>query len=701
MSTPNDQTSGPADQDDPQQSPESLSDPSAFSTLSAFIAVPRLSGLALSPHGDRLVTTVAMLGPDRSKRVDSLWLIDPDGRAAARRLTRSKQSAGHPVFGPDGDLFFTSVRPDPDADDDDGPVGPEAAVWALPAGTGEARLLASYPGGVTSLQVAADAGHLLLGVSGLPGVALAAEEEERRTARRSAGVTGVLFEQYPVRYWDHDLGPGRQRLLLADALEPGAGTDHRLAPLDITPDTPTIQDFDDAAISRDGRHVAAAVDIPLTAAGRRRRLDIRTGDALWRPLVDEPGADLTSPAFSPDGTMLVCVRKSHGTFDEPGDEALWLVDVAAGTARGLAPDFHGWPAHPVWSMAGDAVFFECDEAGHHPLFRVELTDGRVTRLTAGGAYTNLQVHPDGERLFALGSAVDRPPGPVRLDARTADQVPVRLRHPGEIDLLPGTLHDVEVTTGDGTRIRSWLVLPRGAGALAPAPLLLWVHGGPLMSWNAWSWRWNPWLMVERGYAVLLPDPALSAGYGQAFVRRGWGSWGGSPFTDLMAATDAAESRPDIDASRTAAMGGSFGGFMVNWIAGHTDRFRAIVTHASLWHLDQFSGTTDSATYWAREFGDPLGQPQRYLENSPHRSVENIRTPMLVIHGDKDYRVPIGEALRLWYDLQRYGVPSKFLYFPDENHWVLSPGNTVVWYETVLAFLAEHVLGQRWQRPDLI
>mgnify|MGYP001811868552 FL=1 len=149
------------------------------------------------------------------------------------------------------------------------------------------------------------------------------------------------------------------------------------------------------------------------------------------------------------------------------------------------------------------------------------------------------------------------------------------------------------------------------------------------------------------------------------------------------------------------MGGSFGGYMANWIATQTDRFRAIVTHASLWHLDGFVGATDASYHWEREFGDPLRDPGRYDENSPHRFVESIETPMLVIHGDKDYRVPIGEGLRLWYDLQKTGVPSKFLYFPDENHWVLTPGNATVWYETVLAFLAEHVLDEPWERPELL
>ncbi|NUP73470.1 MAG: S9 family peptidase, partial [Sinomonas sp.] len=281
----------------------------------------------------------------------------------------------------------------------------------------------------------------------------------------------------------------------------------------------------------------------------------------------------------------------------------------------------------------------------------------------------------------------------------------RLPNPVERPEIPGRLEEVTATAADGTPLRAWLALPPTEAAQQDGgkhPLLLWIHGGPIHSWNAWTWRWNPWLMTAQGYAVLLPDPALSTGYGQEFIQRGWGRWGDEPFTDLMAITDAALKRPDLDPERTAAMGGSFGGYMANWVAGHTDRFRAIVTHASLWALEGFGKTTDLGQFWAKEMDAAMTEA-----HSPHHSVGEIRTPMLVIHGDKDYRVPIGEGLRLWYELLSASqlatdgegrTPHRFLYFPDENHWILKPQHAKVWYGVVNAFLADHLLGEKRELP---
>lgn len=672
---------------------------SPFHRLDEFVAIPRVAGLALSADGSRLVTSVSTLDADGKKFQSALWEIDPAGVDAARRLTRSAPGESSPAFAPDGSLLFMSKRPDPDAGSD--AKDPMPSLWSLPAGAGEARLVATRSAGLGGFAVASDTGEVVVSASIAPTVDGLAADNELRDGRKEAGVSAVLHETYPVRYWDHDLGSVVPHAYWVGTVAVDAAVDEATW-RDLTPDAATPHGVGESVVlSPSGRWLAYAQRVADGAAGWRSRLvvvDTTTGDE--RVVADETDASMGAPAFSPDSGRVVFVRQQQSTHDAPPDQTLMVVDLANGDTAELTPGFDRWPDTPQFDAHGDAVYFLADDDGHRPIFRVAPGEAPV-RLTATGAYSDVCVAADGSALYALRSAIDSPPAPVRLDPTTPDQHPVALPAPGAVTTVPGTVRSVDAEAGDGVRVQSWLVLPEGASAESPAPLVLWIHGGPLMSWNAWSWRWTPWNLAARGYAVLMPNPGLSQGFGQDFVRRGWGAWGAEPFTDLMAAVDAAIELPEIDASRTAAMGGSFGGYMANWVATQTDRFDAIVTHASLWHLDGFVGSTDASFHWEKEFGDPLTAPGRYDANSPHRFADSIVTPMLVIHGDKDYRVPIGEGLRLWYDLQKREVPSRFLYFPDENHWVLAPGNARVWYETVLAFLAEHVLGEAWERPELL
>jgi dipeptidyl aminopeptidase/acylaminoacyl peptidase len=514
-----------------------------------------------------------------------------------------------------------------------------------------------------------------------------------------------------VRYWDHDLGPDRLRLLVGRLplpVLPGASDGAAEPGLELRDLTghvgSALGDESGWDLTPDGSTLVTTWNVPEAGGSERGTivvLDVASGER--RPLLADAEHEYLAPSVSPGGTHLTLTRFRRSTATEPPQAALVVADLTTGERWEAAPGWEGWPGKGAWLPDGTAVLVSADENGRSPVFRVDLASRTVSRLTGDdGTYTDLQVAPDGSAVYALRSAVGSAPAPVRIDPVTVDQRPTYLPAPAPAPELPGTVTEVTTTAEDGAPLRAWLVLPDGASASDPAPLLLWIHGGPLSSWNAWSWRWNPWLMAARGYAVLLPDPALSTGYGQEFIRRGWGRWGAEPFTDLMAMTDAAVKREDIDETRTAAMGGSFGGYMANWVAGHTDRFAAIVTHASVWALDQFGPTTDAYHYWRREMTDEMA-----LANSPHRFVAQIRSPLLVIHGDRDYRVPIGEALRLWAELAERSaaadgtMPHKFLYFPDEGHWVLQPQHAVVWYATVLAFLDHHVLGQDWRTPELL
>jgi dipeptidyl aminopeptidase/acylaminoacyl peptidase len=244
-------------------------------------------------------------------------------------------------------------------------------------------------------------------------------------------------------------------------------------------------------------------------------------------------------------------------------------------------------------------------------------------------------------------------------------------------------------------------LIRPVGATGPLPTQIWIHGGPIgMSGDSWHWRWNPLLAVAAGYAVALPNPRGSTGFGQEFIQGIWGNvWGEQCYRDLMAVADALGERPDVDESRIMAMGGSFGGYMTNWIGTQTNRFRCLVTHASIFTMAHFTGVTDHPPWWYLEMGgeDPYQDQTRFDRYAPVRHVRNWKTPTLVIHGEKDYRCPISEGLNLFEALQYHRVESELLVFPDENHWILKPRNAVDWYETILGFIARD-MGADPRRP---
>ncbi|MEE6287133.1 prolyl oligopeptidase family serine peptidase [Georgenia sp. MJ173] len=696
-----------------------MSDHTPFHNLDDYIALPRLGGLALSPDGTRLAAAVSALDEDRTAYVSAVWDVDPTGERPASRLTRGTSGESQPTFTAGGDLLFVAKR----GDGDDVRPG----VWSLPAAGGEATLLAAHPAGVSGVRAARDGETVVVAASALPAAASLADEHRLRTSRKESKVSAILHTGYPVRYWDHDLGPDAPRLYAAEpaAVEPAAdepatvpatdggspaGSDqpprgsHPLR--DLTPSPGGALREAQQDLAADGSFLVTTWNVAEARGAMRselHRIEVATGEQTV--LVAVPEVELGTPRISPDGQLVAYARESPSTAYQAPRQWLEVVAATGGEPQQVAPDWDRWPGDVRWLPDGSGLLVVADDDGRSRLFHADLATGAVVRLTDEGALSDVVVAPDGTAAYALRASYAYPAEVVRIDLEGIGRpgfVPgsaavTRLRGPAERPALPGTLTEIETTTDDGTRVRAWLALPDGASAAAPAPLLLWIHGGPLGSWNSWSWRWNPWIMVARGYAVLLPDPALSTGYGQDFVQRGWGAWGAAPFTDLMAITDAVEERDDIDATRTAAMGGSFGGYMANWVAGHTDRFRAVVTHASLWALDAFGPTTDAAWYWGREM-----TPEMALANSPHRHVAEIRTPMLVIHGDKDYRVPIGEGLRLWYELlSSSGLPAdddgvtphRFLYFPDENHWILTPQNAKVWYQVNLGFLAEHVLGE--------
>lgn len=722
----------------PRGAGHTLNTMTPFSSLDSYIRVPRITGIALSPDGSRLIASVQEPDSKLAKYVTALWELDPDGRAEPRRITHSEQGEQAPVFEPDGSLLFVSARPDPQAADDAG----EPGLWRLPP-VGEAQRIATLPGGMSAPMVA-DTGLTVVCGSRLVGSTDGADDERRRKARNDQGITAILHDGMPIRFWDHELGDTETHLS-------AIGAD---GPRDLTPDIGQQLRNPDVDLASDGTFLLARLS-ERAPHGRTHgviaRIDV--SDGRRTVIVDRPDAHASHPRIAPDRQRAIVGFYRQGSYDSPHQE--WLeIHALDQEARNADQHDRTSVAHKppiavdlgdldwtdaIWSSDGATVYVTGDLHGRGAIVAIDADTGTITRTLADDAvYSHPIAHPDGSAIFALRASMDSPPTPVRIDLAPTDspdadaastaQLPMRaIPAPGCIDALPGTVRRV-VAAVDGVEVPGWLFLPQdGAsahdpgrttdrtGALQPEsephlesrserqallPLMVWVHGGPFSSWNAWSWRWNPWLAVERGYAVLLPDPALSTGYGQEVIDRAWPHRADVVWNEIEGLLDSVlgdRSLP-LDRDRVALLGASFGGYMTNWIAGHTDRFRCIVTHAGLWSLDQQHDTTDAAENKNAIFGTEAEHPDWYAANSPDRTGHHVRTPMLLVHGNRDYRVPISEALRAWWDLvsgfegDPADMPHRFLQLTGENHWVLTPSNARIWNETVFAFCDQHVRG---------
>lgn len=649
-----------------------------FSTLDDFIAIARVDGV--TAKNGRLIATAAEL----SKKKDR-WatrLVDLAG-GEPRRLTRSAKGESLMAIGERGELYFTSDRPDDEADDDS-----ITSIWMLPP-EGEARVVIRRAGGISSITPAG--GRLFIVASVLPASADEEANAETLKTRKERGMSAILHESFPVRFWDHDLGPAYPALFETEAPSLYGDDVCELSRIDIPADVMHGGRLTSIEVSDNGKKV-------LVGVTNAKRTDTWTSVYQLRPevklLAEGSTSSLTSyypQSISPSGDKALISVDYGSRQGAPLKAWIEIVDLNTGELTKLVPDFDDWPSDVIW-LDDDSVAFVADREGRASIYTAGITDAMPTLITNDDeAYSSISLNDDG-RIAALQGGVGTAPTPVLVSLK-GKVTPIEAVDRPEV---PGRLEEVHAKGEDGTDVRAWLALPDSASDSEPAPLLVFVHGGPWGSWNAWTWRWNPWVFVARGYAVLLPDPAISTGYGQKMIDRGSDAIGDAPFTDILAMIDATEEREDVDGERTAVLGGSYGGYMANWFAGHTgDRFSCIVSHASLWDTDMMGRTTDNSVWYEWMIEQP--------EYSPHQFADQIQVPMLVIHGDKDYRVPVGQSQALWFQLLHDSPVEghKFLYFPDENHWILKPSNSVLWYETVLAFLEKHALGKEWKAPKLL
>lgn len=637
-----------------------------------FIALRSVSDPQLSPDGKWVAYSLTEYSLKDNRGTARIWLSDVTG-GRARRLTEGPGSDRQPRWSPDGGtLTFVSTRQN----------GPQ--LWVLPIAGGEARRVTNLPDGVSDPVWLPD-GKGLIVTSDLKWPA--DQEIDRRNgdyATEARIWTGLMW-----RHWDDWRVGKRQHLFLVTLADNAAK--------DITPfdrDVPTIATAGDGdvAVSPDGNELAFAMHGDSTVADNTN-VDVylaRPDGSGLRPLTTSPGADNT-PRYSPDGKWLAYLSMERAGF-EADRQRLMLVARSGGQTGGRAVEATtGWSlsvASYTWCPDSKCVYAVVEERGRDNLYRVDVPSfHRSLVIGNSGVNTNPSLTPDGRTVVYLHQSGTQP-AEVWASGR-------QLTHHNDaalaaLDLTP--LEEYGFVGALGDSVFGWILKPPGFDPARRYPLVDLVHGGPQGAWtDSWSARWNYAMFAARGYVVAAVNFHGSTGYGQKFTDAISQHWGDYPFEDVMKGLDVTARLPYVDSTRMGAAGASYGGYMVYWIAGRTDRFKVLVDHDGVFNPVSMAGSTEELWFVDWEFGGTVYANRPLYEKwSPLNFVQHWRTPMLIVHSQLDYRVDLSEGYQAFTALKVKGVPAKFLYFPDEGHWVLKPRNRRLWWGTVLDWLDQYL-----------
>jgi dipeptidyl aminopeptidase/acylaminoacyl peptidase len=645
--------------------------------VEAMLKIARISEPQLSPDSRTVAFTVQSVDLDQNTKPKQIYIVPTDG-GTPHPITSQGTDNERSQWAPDSKtIAYISNR------------SGSSQVWIMKADGSDARQVTSLSTEASGVLFSPDGKKLLFLSQVYPDCPDDSCNRARLDAEKSSKVKARSYTTLLFRHWTEWQTKRRSHLMVVDSsggpvkdLTPG---DHDVPPF-------SLGGPDDYAVAPDSKEVCFAMNVdPQPATSTNADLfvvSIDGGDA--KKITMNPGADL-SPQYSPDGKFLA-YRSQFRAGYEADRWRLIVLERATGSVNAVTDSLDRPVESFTWSHDSKQLFFTVLDRGRQNIQMIPPTGG-ATRVIVSGPSTadDMQLSSDGKTMIYSSQSGSAPTEIYR--AGSAGGAPVALTHLNDSLLSQYDLKPLEEFWVDGaekTRVQSFVVKPPNFDSSRKYPVLFLIHGGPEGEWGeSWSYRWNPQVMAAAGYVVVMPNPRGSTGYGQKFTEDIRDDWGGKPYLDILASVDHVAALSYVDPERMAAAGGSYGGYMIDWMLGHTQRFKAFVSHAGVYDLKSMFGATEELWFPIWEFnGTPWDHPESYEKWSPSNFVKDFHTPTLVIHGELDYRVPYTQGLQLYTALQLQKIPSKLLEYPDEGHWILKPQNSVLWYNTFLEWIGE-------------
>lgn len=659
-------------------------------TFDDLISMRRVSDPQLSPDGKWVAFTVAIPDRDANRNAMNIWRI-PAAGGDAEQITQSGHDSS-PRWSPDGSkLAFLSSR--------DG----HSQIYAMSASGGDATPITSISTDVDLFMWSPDGASIAYTSSVFPDCTDDACNKKRLDDAEKSKVKARIYDHLLYRHWN-EWSDGRRSHLFVMPAGGGAARDLTSA---ANYDVPPVQrgDAQDIAFSPDSKELCfVAVTDPVEAISTNGDLFTVPADSTAPPkkITTNPAFD-GHPRYSPDGKFIAYHAQTVPEY-ESDRWRLMLYERTTGKSTNLTESFDRSVDAIFWSPDSRTIYFNGEDRAQSPLWSLDVTAAMASAgsvaprmLLVNTFNTEPSTSADGKTLVFSRASMMRPAEIYTADASagTARQ----LTHMNDSRLAGLDLAPPEwfwFTGALNARVEGALIRPPDFDPSKKYPVLLVIHGGPQNAWDdSWSYRWNPEVFASPGYVVVAINPRGSSGYGQKFTDEITNDWGGKCYQDLMKGLDYVLAKyPFTDATRTAAAGGSFGGYMVDWIAGHTGRFKALISHAGPYDKVSMYGGTEELWFEEHDMaGVPWTVPENYRKWSPSTYAAEFgkfKTPTLVIDGERDYRIPYTQGLQFFTALQRQGVPSKLVIFPDEGHWILKPQNSELWYKTFFDWLAQYL-----------